>query len=1325
MKRTDRALFWHFLLVLLPLAALVTGSAYLIGQAQTRQEIERLRLGESARIELGAEEILRTLRKVPAHIRSLQRETTVRAAIDDPRPQNLVSVQGAFTTLLQRNPEYDQARWIDETGLERVRVNRASDDISVEVVSDAGLQNKSDRGYFRNSVSLPLDQVFISRLDLNVDNGQISNPYRPTIRFAIPVAGKDGRRRGILIINYLAKPLLDGFLDVTGRADRHISLLDQEGYWLSSPNRDDEWAFMFNRPVTMGARHPEIWPRLLRDPTGQYVADSGLWSWRKLSLQDAESQLGPVLGPSWFVVSHIESPVIQAIHAKIWQPIAGGAALLILAFAVLSWALATRTQRERVALEERIKAEAEATESRARMAALEQAQAAGAKLAAIVDSSQDAIISKDLNSVITSWNAGAEQLFGYTASEAIGQNIIMLIPPERQHEEKEIIRQIVGGAVVDHFETLRRHKDGHLIDISATISPIRDAVGKIVGASKIARDITQAKRIEAELRRYREHLEEVVEERTAQIAEAAKKLRERDTLITAVTDNIPGVVSYWDKNLCCRFANRGFMDWFGKDPRNLVGRRMAEIFDSSDMETGLAMREAALRGEGQYFIREVRKVDGETGFLSVHYIPDATNGEVIGFFVLAIDITRQKQAEEGLRLLNSRLTDALASAQEANQAKSQFLANMSHEIRTPMNGVIGMLELLEYTPLDTEQARMIGTINSSAQSLLQIINDILDFSKIEAGQLKIELVEADVARIVESTARLFLGAAAAKGIIMRCFIAPVIRNPMLIDPVRLRQILSNLVSNAIKFTSRGGVTIALDTQAHEGEKELLRFSVADTGIGISPEAQARLFQPFTQADDSTARKFGGTGLGLSICRRLVDLMGGEIRLTSREGEGTEVVLTLPARRLHANAGSRDMPDTGSFDLRDVGVGLLIDDETEYRYFEAYLAYWGAVTTRLTAEASAIRDWLADSVQVVLAPLEPGLGQRILFADAGANQADKVTRYVYYSHDDLPEDQVLGSDSILTTAISRARIVTAVAVATGRKSPEVEMQSGLGQLPTKAVPPSRDAAIAAGRLILLAEDHPVNREVILRQLRFLGYAVDAVEDGAQALAALAKTRYGLLLTDCNMPVMDGFALTEAIRRLEKPGNRLPIVALTANALQGEDKRCIAAGMDDYLSKPVELERLRKRLERWLSPAAPAAVSIPPAQAEKAAHPNDAVFDLALLSEYCGDDPEAMRETLGLYVESLKSDLASLLAAIGRKDAEGAEMYAHRIKGAARAVGGQAIVEYSERAEHAAHARSWSTMDLLVVPLGEAVEEIDRVFLTKVESGDWGFPQSAAG
>ncbi|HVJ34308.1 MAG TPA: response regulator [Terriglobia bacterium] len=226
-------------------------------------------------------------------------------------------------------------------------------------------------------------------------------------------------------------------------------------------------------------------------------------------------------------------------------------------------------------------------------------------------------------------------------------------------------------------------------------------------------------------------------------------------------------------------------------------------------------------------------------------------------------------------------------------------------------------------------------------------------------------------------------------------------------------------------------------------------------------------------------------------------------------------------------------------------------------------------------------------------------------------------------------------------------------------------------------------------------------------------------------ALAKTRYGLLLTDCNMPVMDGFALTQAIRRLEKPEDRLPIVALTANALQGEDKRCIAAGMDDYLSKPVELDRLRKRLERWLSPTAPVVALLSLPQVAKAARPNDAVFDLAMLTEYCGSDPEAMRETSGLYVESLKSDLASLLAAIGQKDAEGAEMYAHRIKSAARAVGGQAIVDFSEQAEDAAHARNWSDIDLLVVSLGEAVDEIDRVFLAKVESGDWSFPQPAAG
>jgi CheY-like chemotaxis protein len=319
--------------------------------------------------------------------------------------------------------------------------------------------------------------------------------------------------------------------------------------------------------------------------------------------------------------------------------------------------------------------------------------------------------------------------------------------------------------------------------------------------------------------------------------------------------------------------------------------------------------------------------------------------------------------------------------------------------------------------------------------------------------------------------------------------------------------------------------------------------------------------------------------------------------------------------------------------------------------------------------------------------------------------DRRHRFVFFAPEDIQADWYPGTDGVATTSLSRARFITAVAVAAGRKSPEVEMGPMLPVAATRAEI-SRDDAIREGRLILLAEDHPVNRDVILRQLRQLGYAADAVEDGIQALHALACNRYGLLLTDCNMPRMDGFELVRSLREIEVTGTHLPVIALTANALEGEDKRCLSAGMDDYLSKPVKLATLQGRLEYWLSGRTSPPLS--PDTQERSPLCKEPPLSLAVLAEFCGDDPQILLETLERYVLSLRSDLKNLRAAIDSNDATNVEVFAHRMKGAARTVGGIALARCSEALEHSARARDWPAISRDLPLLSEAVTMVDRMY-----------------
>jgi signal transduction histidine kinase/ActR/RegA family two-component response regulator/HPt (histidine-containing phosphotransfer) domain-containing protein len=635
----------------------------------------------------------------------------------------------------------------------------------------------------------------------------------------------------------------------------------------------------------------------------------------------------------------------------------------------------------------------------------------------------------------------------------------------------------------------------------------------------------------------------------------------------------------------------------------------------------------------------------------------------------------RKRAEEQER--------ARTIADAANQAKSHFLANMSHEMRTPMNGILGMLEVLEYTSLDPDQGRIVATIRTSARTLLDLLNDILDFSKIEANQLAIESVDSDIAEIVESAGKLFLGAAAAKGITIRCFSGATLRGKYLTDPVRLRQVVGNLISNAVKFTTEGTVTISADTEHFADGRTILRLIVEDTGIGISEETRGRLFQPFVQADDSTARRFGGTGLGLSICLRLVKLMNGHIVLDSTVGVGSRFSVELPVEPV-AN-GTVEL----GVDLSGVKILIVNADAVESRYLSSSLTYWRA-DLHIADVTSLTPSLLEDAL--ILAPLASEEEVRST-VKATANRSE-VQRFVFYSFDDLARDRQSASrDALYTTALSRARIVTAMAVSAGRKSPEVEMIQSAAVLELGTVAPDRNQAIVHNQLILLVEDHPVNRDVILRQLRLLGYAADAAENGVAAMKALKQSDYALVLTDCNMPEMDGFALTRAIRESDGDLRKIPVIALTANAMAGEAQRCLSAGMDAYLSKPVALSDLRTCMTRWMplakaDIAAPGTVQAAPAQT---AVEND-ILDLSLLRDCFGDDDAGIMENLSLFLSAMEEDMKSLATAMNRKNDVEIKNIAHRIKGAARFIGSHELAAASEALEACATEKSWQEIDV---------------------------------
>ena len=656
------------------------------------------------------------------------------------------------------------------------------------------------------------------------------------------------------------------------------------------------------------------------------------------------------------------------------------------------------------------------------------------------------------------------------------------------------------------------------------------------------------------------------------------------------------------------------------------------------------------------------------------------------------DITGRKQAEEAIRV-------AERAANAANQAKGEFLANMSHEIRTPMNGVVGMVDILQETELNAQQQRMLGTIHQSSMALLHILNDILDFSKIEAGKLEVESVPVHLREVAEGVAQLMGSLPGNTVTEVSLAVSTELPDWIYGDPSRLRQVLVNLLGNAIKFTadqsvSASEVSLGVAPCVLVGGENGVRFEVVDNGIGMAPELVARLFQPFTQADESTARRFGGTGLGLSISQRLVELMGGRVTVRSTLGAGSVFIVELPVREAPPGRVLLQLPS-----LAGVRVLMVTGNPFGINERSAYCQDAGAqpsvvpdvaAARAFLAQTSAAQPWVVLVDKAVTVPT----GQLGLPAHA------RVVRELPRNSNDYQGEIVLSVRPLL-----RHELIHAIAQASGRLSAAATQREVERRSHRRPSAPTVEQAVQSGRLVLLAEDNETNRDVLQEQLRLLGVTCELAQDGVVALKmwqsglersdACVSGRYALLMTDCHMPHLDGFGLTAAIRQAEPQGTHLPIIAITANAMQGEAQRCRERGMDDYLSKPLRMQELAAMLDRWLPlPSGPAG-SAPVAAVAAAATDADAntdtnaetepsVWNPATLTELVGDNPGLHKRLLEKFLTNAEKQVTAIIAAAGSDDCTALADVAHPLKSSARSVGALRLGELCQRLETAGRA-----------------------------------------
>lgn len=609
------------------------------------------------------------------------------------------------------------------------------------------------------------------------------------------------------------------------------------------------------------------------------------------------------------------------------------------------------------------------------------------------------------------------------------------------------------------------------------------------------------------------------------------------------------------------FVNGAWSEVLGFTAEESLGRPAVDFLHPEDSTTGRMWLEESAEG-AQRAARQHQEVRVQHRNGTLRWVELSVRAKGDGGRVgMLHDVTERKQAAE--------------AALELARTKSRFMANMSHEIRTPLNGILGMLDLVGQTDLSREQKECIETAQQSAESLLSILKDILDFSKIEAGRLELERIPFNLPGLVENVAALFSAQAHSKNIELLCFVPTNIPNSVIGDPTRLGQVLTNLVGNALKFTERGQVTLTVKLMGIAEDKVSIHFEVQDTGIGMCEADIARLFAPFSQVDASTTRRFGGTGLGLAISRDLVALMGGSIEVTSTPREGSTFRFTLGL----GFDGLAKEP-AGELSLKGLRALLVDDNPTNLKILQHYLTGLGMVTESVDSAEQALRRLhraVANGSPFDLALLDlymPGMGglelARVIKQDASVSQTALVL--LSSGSPSKAELEVAGIALNLTKPIRQTPLRAAL----------IEwLKGGRASLRPAQSCPATGRPLRAK--VLLAEDNLVNQQVARRMLEKLGLAVELAHNGQEALQKQRDDRYALVLMDCEMPVLDGYGATGQWRSYEaiKGWARTPIVAMTANAMPGDREACLAAGMDDYLAKPVKLEALRTTLTHWLA------------------------------------------------------------------------------------------------------------------------------------------------
>jgi two-component system sensor histidine kinase/response regulator len=901
---------------------------------------------------------------------------------------------------------------------------------------------------------------------------------------------------------------------------------------------------------------------------------------------------------------------------------------------------------------------------------------------ALFEGSADAHVLAALGAGFVSANRAAVELYGCADLDELLQLSPASVSPELQPDGRrsdqlahEYMRRAIDHGVCQ-FEWLHQRRDGSLFHADVLLNGV-DIGGKGIVHGTI-RDITARVQTDAALRA------------------AGQRLEQSERMIRTVTDHLPALVGYWDAQLRCQFANRPYMEWLGRPASAIIGHTASELMDEVQMTQVQPHVDGVLAGEAQFFERELTRKDSDH---VIHawgsYIPDFDEaGKVRGFYMLHADVSELKRTQ-------SRLEEALQAAEAASSAKGEFLANMSHEIRTPMNAIIGLARLLEEAGLGRRERAYLARMQMAARSLLAMLNDVLDYSKVEAGQLALERTSFRIDDVLGSIAVMNATGAWHKGIEPVFAVAPGVPARLVGDPMRLQQVLLNLVGNAVKFTEHGEVVLSIDAARTEIGGVELAFAVRDTGIGIAQDQQRRMFEAFSQADSSTSRKYGGTGLGLAISRRLVEMMGGDLQVDSAPGQGA-------CFRFSAwfgfEAGTAALP--APVPPESPQTVLVADDNASSREALARALEgrgWEVDRAASGAEALALLRGSRAYGLAFIDSLMPDLDGASVLAFARTDRAIPMPRCALLAAD--PERERLDAmaadlriDAVLAKPFTPGALDEALAeLAHGGAAPPAPSAAPLG-------------ARLAGMRVLVVEDNLLNQEVANYVLQHAGASVDFAGNGRVAVSMLADrdADYGAVLMDLQMPVMDGFEAASAIRAMGC--TTLPILAMTANAMEEDRLRALRAGMDGYLVKPIDVDELVNALRRLTGRDDAEAADTPawdPAAPQSPPQPLPPLLpgiDLKATLPRFGGSFAGFAAVFRRFESSQGGVVGEVRGLLAQGDRVRAGQLVHRLRGVAANLGATVVASLALALEHALRSEDEAALALRLARLEEALATV---------------------